>query len=103
MIARNKDNTVGINRKCIPPYKGPFIVRKCFPHDRYLITDLDNYQQAQTPYSGIIEARHLKPWLHITDSNPTDISDLDPDPPDIPDSDPNPVDDMSDSGKSDDE
>lgn len=63
MIA-NVDTTVGINKKLIPKYKGPYIVRKVLDNDRYVVTDVPGSQVTQIPYNGVISADHMRHWTH---------------------------------------
>lgn len=62
VVIRNVDTTAGTNKKFIPKYRGPYIVRKVLPHDRYIVSDLDGFQVTQMPYSGILEADKLRLW-----------------------------------------
>lgn len=62
-MIRNVDSTPGRNKKFIPKSKGPYIVHKVLPNDRYVIKDIENCQITQLPYDGIIEARHMRKWV----------------------------------------
>ena len=50
VVMKNVDSTVGRNKKFIPKYRGPYVVHRILPHDRYLIRDVDNCQLTQLPY-----------------------------------------------------
>ncbi|RYE17290.1 MAG: hypothetical protein EOP45_16045 [Sphingobacteriaceae bacterium] len=63
VVIKNVDTTVGKNKKLIPKYRGPYVVRKNLGHDRYVITDVENYQVTQIPYNGIIDSSRMKKWL----------------------------------------
>lgn len=63
VVVKNVDNTVGKNKKLIPKYKGPYVIRKQLGHDRYVITDVENYQVTQIPYNGVVDSSRIKKWL----------------------------------------
>ena len=44
-------------------FKGPYIIHKILPHDRYVIKDIDGLQITQIPYDGVVEASRLKMWI----------------------------------------
>lgn len=67
----NIDVTDGVNKKLLPKFKGPYIVRKVLPNDRYLISDLDDFQLTQRPSIGVFDAAHLKLW---SDNEPKDVN-----------------------------
>ncbi|KZC15174.1 hypothetical protein WN55_08979 [Dufourea novaeangliae] len=39
VMIKNVDSSVGVNKKLIPKYKGPYEVKKVLDNDRYLLTD----------------------------------------------------------------
>lgn len=63
VVMRNVDVTAGTNKKLIPKYRGPFVVYKTLPHDRYAIRDIENCQLTQRPYDNILEAARLRKWI----------------------------------------
>ena len=63
VMIKNIDNTVGVNKKLIPQFKGPYTVSKVLERDRYVIKDIDEFQITQLPYDGIISTDRLKPYL----------------------------------------
>jgi len=62
VVMRNIDTTIGTNKKFVPKYKGPYIVKKVLPNDRYVVSDIENCQISQIPYDGIVEACRLRKW-----------------------------------------
>lgn len=62
VVIRNVDTTVGSNKKLIPRYRGPYVVHKVLPNDRYVIRDISGCQLTQMPYNGILEARNMRRW-----------------------------------------
>ena len=67
IVIRNVDNTIGQNKKFVPKYRGPYIVHRVLPSDRYVVRDVDNCQITQIPYNGVLEAARMKPWVRISD------------------------------------
>lgn len=62
VVMRNVDTSVGSNKKLIPKFRGPYVVHKVLPHDRYVIRDIENCQLTQLPYDGVVEAARLRLW-----------------------------------------
>lgn len=62
VVVRNVDTTIGTNKKFIAKYKGPYVIKKVLPNDRYVVTDIENCPVTQMPYEGILEASRLRKW-----------------------------------------
>lgn len=82
VVIKNVHTTIGKNKKLIPKYKGPYVIRKQLGHDRYVVTDVENCQVTQMPYNSVIDSSRIKKWLEpdetdVTDSegNTVDLSD----------------------------
>lgn len=52
VVVRNVDTTIGTNKKFIAKYKGPYVIKKVLPNDRYVVTDIENCPVTQMPYEG---------------------------------------------------
>lgn len=39
VFIKNVDTTIGVNKKCVPKYRGPYIIQKQLGNDRYEIKD----------------------------------------------------------------
>lgn len=65
VVIRNVDTSVGKSKKLIPKYRGPYVIRRVLPNDRYLVGDTDNCQITQIPYRGVLEAARIKPWVKM--------------------------------------
>lgn len=63
VVVKHVDTTVGVNKKLINKYRGPYVVRKRIGHDRYLISDVENCQLTQMPYENIVDSSRMKLWL----------------------------------------
>lgn len=79
MVIRNVDTTIGTNKKLIPKFKGPYVVHKTLPNDRYIVTDIENCQLKQIPYQGVIESARLRLWVELKQkNNSTEPKTIDP-------------------------
>lgn len=58
----NADTTIRINKKLIPKFQSPYVIKVVLPNDRYAVTDIIGFQNSQIPYDGIIDATRLKPY-----------------------------------------
>lgn len=65
---RNIDTTIGSNKKFVSKFKGPYIIDKCFPNDRYCVKDVEGCQLSQLPYDGVIEAKNIRLWKKVLDT-----------------------------------
>lgn len=63
VMIRNIDTSVGINEKLIPRYKGPYVVKKILRFDRYVISDIEGFQVTQLPYSRVVAADQMRPYI----------------------------------------
>lgn len=60
VMIRNIDTTPGINKKFIPKYKGPYVIKKALDFDRYIVTDVEGFQLSQIPYTGTVSVDQLR-------------------------------------------
>jgi len=60
VVITNTDVTPGINKKLIPKFKGPYIVKTVLDNDRYIVSDIEGFQVTQMPYTGTVSADHTK-------------------------------------------
>lgn len=65
VMITNVDVTVGHNKKLIPKFRGPYVVRKVLNHDRYVIGDIDGFQVTQRPFETIVGPDRMKMWIKI--------------------------------------
>ena len=63
VMIKNVDTTVGINKKLIPQYKGPYVVYKVLDRDRYVIRDIDGFQVTQLPYDGVVSPDRMRLYV----------------------------------------
>jgi hypothetical protein len=63
IMVRNFDSTPDIARKLIPQFKGPYVVTKKLRNDRYVVADIEGFQQTQKKYQGTWEAKNMRLWL----------------------------------------
>lgn len=69
VVIRFFDTIAGGNKKLNPKYRGPYVVKKVLPNDRYHVTDIENCQITQMPYRGVIESCRMKHWVKQLNSH----------------------------------
>lgn len=57
------ETAAGINKKLIPKYKGPYVIKKVLDHDRYVVADVDGFQLTQRPYTGVLAPDQMHPYI----------------------------------------
>jgi len=62
---KNVEIAAGINRKLVPKFKGPYVVKKVSDHDRYVVADVDGFQLTQRPYSGVVASNQMRPYVKL--------------------------------------
>lgn len=61
IVVRYIDTSAG-NKKFTQKFRGPYVVHKVLPNDRYVVRDIDGSQITQLPYDNVIEAKNIKYW-----------------------------------------
>lgn len=69
VVIRYIDTTIGTNKKFIQKYRGPYVIHKVLPNDRYVVRDIEDCQITQLPYDGVIEACNIKRWVTQINQN----------------------------------
>jgi len=65
VMIKNVDVTVGQNKKLIPKFRGPYVVKKILDQDRYIVSDIEGFQLTQRPYEGIVGPDRMKRWIRV--------------------------------------
>ncbi|CAK9799271.1 Transposon Ty3-I Gag-Pol polyprotein [Anthophora plagiata] len=65
VMIKNIDTSAGINKKLIPKFKGPYVVKKVLDCDRYVISDIEGFQVTQMPYNGVLSPDNMKPYIAV--------------------------------------
>ena len=63
VVIKNKDSTPDSNKKLIAKFKGPYVIHKRLPNDRYVIRDIVGCQLTQLPYDGVLESNKIRRWI----------------------------------------
>lgn len=64
-MIKNVVVTLGVNKKLITKFKGPYVVRKVLDNDRYVVGDVEYNQVTKRSYEGIIGFDQMKGWVKI--------------------------------------
>jgi len=62
-MIKNIDVSMGINKKLIPKFKSPYVIHKILPNDRFIVKDIEGFQQTQVPYEGVISSDNMRHWV----------------------------------------
>jgi len=65
VMITNTDVTIGRNKKLIPKFRGPYVIKKVLDRDRYVVSDIDGFQVTRRPYqtSYIVGPDRIKKWV----------------------------------------
>lgn len=64
VVITNTDVTPGVNKKLIPKFKGPYVVKTVLDNDRYIVSDIEGFQITQLPYMGTVSADRMKMYIN---------------------------------------
>lgn len=64
VVIKNFDVTPGINKKLLPKYRGPYVIKAVLDNDRYVISDPEGNQLTQIPFEGICSPQNMKFWVN---------------------------------------
>lgn len=63
VVLKNVVTTVGVNKKRLPKYRGPFEVAEVLHNDRYIVKDVEGLQLSRVPYKGVCSPANMKPYM----------------------------------------
>jgi len=63
VMITNTNVTVGLNKKLIPKFRGPYIIIKVLDQDRYIVNDIEGFQVTRRPYERIVGPDRIKKWV----------------------------------------
>ncbi|KAK9728531.1 Integrase zinc binding domain [Popillia japonica] len=66
VVIPNVDTTIGVNKKLIPKFRGPFVITAVLPNDRYVVEDPPDFQNTQRPFKATVDAHSIKVWSKPT-------------------------------------
>lgn len=63
VMLKNVDATPNVNKKLIPSFRGPYVIKKALGRDRYVVNDIDGFQVTQRSYTGTVAADQIKRYV----------------------------------------
>ena len=63
VMIRDLRAKVGGSGKLKGKYRGPYIIRKCLGHNRYVVQDIPAFNHTQKPLETVLSSDKLKPWI----------------------------------------
>lgn len=63
VMIKNIDVSVGTNKKLIPMFKGPYVIHKILPNDRFVVKDIEGFQHTQVPHEGVVISGNMRHWV----------------------------------------
>ncbi|XP_071055516.1 uncharacterized protein [Onthophagus taurus] len=67
VLVKCEATATGESRKLALRYKGPYVIHKVLPNDRYELKDIPGAPRSQKPYHSVFASDRMKPWCVITD------------------------------------
>lgn len=64
VVIKNFDVTPGLNKKLLPKYRGPYVVKAVLDNNRYVIKDPEGNQLTQIPFEGVCSPENMKMWIN---------------------------------------
>lgn len=63
LMLKNVDVTSGVNKKLLPKFRGPYVVKRILDNDRYVVCDPEGNQLTQLPFEGVCSPENMKRWV----------------------------------------
>uniref|UniRef100_A0A0K8TD05 Uncharacterized protein n=2 Tax=Lygus hesperus TaxID=30085 RepID=A0A0K8TD05_LYGHE len=60
VVITNKDTTPGVSHKLNKKFRGPYMIKKLLPNNRFVVGDIPGYQVSRNPYEGIASPDNMK-------------------------------------------
>lgn len=60
VMIRNYETTLGVSKKLLPKFRGPYEIKKTLGNDRYVICDPPGFQNTHKFYEGVWEAKNMR-------------------------------------------
>lgn len=61
VFVKNKITEAGLSKKLVPKFRGPYMVTRVLPNERYLVEDLPDQKLSNIPYKSVCAPFNMKP------------------------------------------
>lgn len=66
-MIKNTDVSVGVNKILIHKFKGPYVIYKVLPNDRFTVKYIEGFQHTQIPYEGVMSSDNMRHWIRTVE------------------------------------
>lgn len=63
VMIKNMDVSVGVNKKILSKFRGPYVIHYIFPNDRFIMRDVEGFQNVEISYEGVCSVGNMTHWL----------------------------------------
>ncbi|KAL0281608.1 UNVERIFIED_CONTAM: hypothetical protein PYX00_002543 [Menopon gallinae] len=80
VLVKKEYPATGESRKLLPKYKGPYMIRRCLPHDRYVLVSSPGEDGKARRRHFIFATDRLKPWCKLdedTEESESEVAESD--------------------------
>lgn len=64
-MVKNIDTTPGIRKKHIPMCKGSYEIKSVLPNEKYVVKDINGFQETQILLDFVYECKNITTWIKI--------------------------------------
>ena len=63
VMIKNVDVTPGVNKKLLPKYRGPYVVKRVLDNNQYTVCNPKSEQLTKLPFEGVCAPENMKHWV----------------------------------------
>lgn len=74
LVMLRRTNIAGERSKLKPKFRGPYVVKKVLDKNRYVVSDMDNFQVTNTRFEGIFDPLNMRLYQKATANQNVQVS-----------------------------